>query len=81
MKTFIRWFIFYPIALPLLFIYAIPTTAVYFTWEWVEEKRDKGFDSRGAKALRWYGRVISKPFFFLTEVDRALSVPKNGIKL
>lgn len=81
MKTFIRWFIFYPITLPLLLIYAIPTTAVYFAWEWAEEKRGKGFDSRGAKALRRYGIIISKPYFFLTEVDKALSVPKNGIKL
>jgi 4-hydroxybenzoate polyprenyltransferase len=81
MKTFIRWFILYPITLPLLFIYALPTVAVYFLWEWIEEKRNKGFDNRGARALRRYGIIISKPFFFLTEVDRALNVSKNGIKL
>jgi hypothetical protein len=76
MKTFIRWFIFYPITLPLMFIYGVPTTAVFLLWEWVDEKRRKGFDSRGAKALRAYGRIISKPFFFLAEVDKRLS-PKQ----
>ncbi len=36
-------------------------------------KKGKGFDSRGAKALRWYGRIISKPFFFVTKVDEKLN--------
>lgn len=56
-----------------MFIYGVPTTAVFLLCEWLEEKRGKGFDSRGAKALRWYGRVISKPYFFLTKVDEKLN--------
>jgi hypothetical protein len=80
MKTFIRWFIFYPITLPVMFIYAIPTTAVFFLWEWIEEKKGKSFDSRGAKALRKYSITISKPYFFLTEVDKRLNQKKKSFE-
>ncbi len=81
MKTFVRWFIFYPITLPLMCIYAIPITAVFFLWEWIEEKRGKGFDSRSAKALRRYGRITAKPFFFLAEVDKRLTPQHKALKL
>lgn len=81
MKTFIRWIVFYPIIIPVMIIYTIPTAAVFFTWEWIEEKKGKGFDSRGAKALRRYGKIMSKPFFFVAEVDKRLTTNTNDIKL
>jgi len=76
MKTFIRWFIFYPITLPIMFIYGVPTSAVFLLWEWIEEKRGKGFDSRGSKAMRRYGTIIAKPYFLLTKIDEKLDT--NG---
>jgi len=71
---FIRWGIFYPITIPLMFIYGVPTAAVFFLWEWIEDKRTSNkFDSRGAKALRKYGRITSIPYFFLARVDDKLN--------
>ena len=70
---FLRWFIFYPITLPIMCIYFILTASVFFTWEWIEEKKGKDFDSRGAKALRRFSRMSAKPFLFLAEVDKRLT--------
>lgn len=78
---FVRWFIFYPITIPIMLIYAIPTAAVFFLWERIEEKRAKGFDSRGAKALRKYGRIMARPLYFLATVDNALNISGKNLKL
>lgn len=71
---FLRWFIFYPITVPIVFITGVPIAIIFLIWERIEEGRDKGFDNRGAKALRWFSRMASKPFFFLSEVDKKFNV-------
>ena len=71
---FLRWFIFYPISIPIVFITGIPAAIIFLIWERIEEWRNKEYDSRGAKALRWYGRMAAKPFFFLSEVDKKFNV-------
>lgn len=73
---FLRWFIFYPISIPIVFITGIPAAIIFLIWERIEEWRGKEYDSRGAKALRLFSRIIAKPFFILGEIDRKLDV--NG---
>jgi hypothetical protein len=71
---FLRWFIFYPITIPIVFITGIPAAFIFLVWEKIEELKGSGFDSRGAKRLRWFGRIISKPFFFLSEFNKKFNV-------
>jgi hypothetical protein len=70
----LRWFIFYPITIPIIFITGVPAAVIFLIWERIEEWKGKGFDSRGAKSLRWFGRMASKPFFFLSEFDKKFNV-------
>jgi hypothetical protein len=75
---FLRWFIFYPISIPIVFITGIPAAIIFLIWERIEEWRGKGFDSRGAKALRFFSRAIAKPFFILGEIDKKFNVNGKG---
>ena len=70
----LRWFIFYPITIPIIFIAGVPAAVIFLIWERIAEWKGKGFDSRGAKALRWFGRMSAKPFFFLSEFDKKFNV-------
>jgi hypothetical protein len=72
--VFLRWFIFYPITIPFIFITGVPAAFIFIIWERIEEWRGKGFDSRGARGLRWFGRMAAKPFFFLSEFDKKFNV-------
>ncbi len=75
---FLRWFIFYPITIPIVFITGIPIAIIFLAWERLEEWRGKGFDSRGARGLRWFGKMAAKPFFFLSEIDKKFDLTRNG---
>ena len=72
--TFTRWFIFYPITIPACIIIYVPLLLFFLLWESINDLMCAGSYTRSRRMLSKYGKLISKPLFFLSEFDKNFNV-------